>query len=181
MRFDPWGKRECAVMTTPLSTTGTISSWGSCSASANEERGFTGHEMLDELGFIHMNGRLYDPITGRFLQADPIIQSAYDGQNYNRYSYVMNNPLSYTDPTGFSWWTKWRRPLLAIAAAITMQYYIMPSLLAGTSLGVCGINYAAGNAISAMASGFAAGGISGGQYSICIARRIYRGIDFRSW
>jgi RHS repeat-associated protein len=56
--------------------------------------------MLDELGIIHMNGRIYDPHIGRFMSADPIIQSPYELQSHNRYSYVMNNPLFYTDPSG---------------------------------------------------------------------------------
>ena len=65
------------------------------------DRGYTGHEMLDELGLIHMNGRIYDPMLGRFLSADPYIQSPSNLQNYNRYSYVLNNPVSFTDPSGF--------------------------------------------------------------------------------
>ena len=48
-----------------------------------------------------MNGRIYDPTLGRFLQADPHIQAPKNSQNYNRYSYVLNNPLSYTDPSGY--------------------------------------------------------------------------------
>jgi len=48
-----------------------------------------------------MNGRVYDPTTARFLSADPHIQAPYDTQSYNRYSYVKNNPLKYTDPSGF--------------------------------------------------------------------------------
>ncbi|VVH63989.1 Rhs family protein-like precursor, partial [uncultured Gammaproteobacteria bacterium] len=63
-------------------------------------RGFTGHEHIDEMGLIHMNGRVYDPQIGRFLSADPYIQAPYNTQSYNRYSYVVNNPLKYTDPTG---------------------------------------------------------------------------------
>jgi hypothetical protein len=47
-----------------------------------------------------MNGRVYDPQIGRFLSADPYIQAPYNTQSYNRYSYVVNNPLKYTDPTG---------------------------------------------------------------------------------
>ena len=62
--------------------------------------GFTGHEMLDAAGLIHMNGRLYDPELGRFLQADPFIQFLAHTQGHNRYSYVLNNPASLTDPTG---------------------------------------------------------------------------------
>ncbi len=64
-------------------------------------RGYTGHEQLDPVGLVHMNGRVYDPTIGRFLSADPHVQAPGDLQNWNRYSYVMNNPLSYTDPTGF--------------------------------------------------------------------------------
>ena len=64
-------------------------------------RGFTGHEHIDEMDLIHMNGRVYDPTLGRFLSADPHIQSPYSSQSYNRYSYVSNNPLKYTDPSGY--------------------------------------------------------------------------------
>lgn len=62
-------------------------------------RGYTGHEMLDNLGLIHMNGRVYDPGLGRFLSADPFIGDG--SQGLNRYSYVLNNPLSLVDPSGF--------------------------------------------------------------------------------
>lgn len=65
-------------------------------------RGYTGHEHLTNLGLIHMNGRVYDPLLGRFLSADPIIQFSKNIQSYNRFSYVLNNPMSYTDPSGFS-------------------------------------------------------------------------------
>ncbi len=65
------------------------------------QRGFTGHEHLDEVGLIHMNGRVYDPTLGRFISADPFVQFPDNGQSLNRYSYVLNNPLSYSDPSGF--------------------------------------------------------------------------------
>ena len=65
------------------------------------DRGFTGHEhLLDEFGLINMNGRMYDPNLGRFLSPDNYIQSPYNPQNYNRYSYCLNNPLKFTDPSG---------------------------------------------------------------------------------
>jgi RHS repeat-associated protein len=74
------------------------------------DRGFTGHEQIDEVGLIHMNGRLYDPVIGRFISADPIIQSPTDLQSLNRYTYVRNNPLTLIDPSGFSWWSKqWKK------------------------------------------------------------------------
>jgi RHS repeat-associated protein len=65
-------------------------------------RGFTGHTMLDNLGLIHMNGRMYDSETARFASADPYIPDPLSTQEYNRYSYVSNNPLTYVDPSGFS-------------------------------------------------------------------------------
>ena len=48
-----------------------------------------------------MNGRVYDPDLGRFLSPDPYIQAPKNLQSYNRYAYVINNPLSYTDPSGY--------------------------------------------------------------------------------
>ena len=63
-------------------------------------RGFTGHEMLDAVGAVHMNGRLHDPALGRFLRADPFVQFPADLQSHNRYSYALNNPLAHTDPSG---------------------------------------------------------------------------------
>jgi len=53
------------------------------------------------MGMNHMNGRVQDSITGRFLSADPFIPSQSDSQSYNRFSYANNNPVSLTDPTGF--------------------------------------------------------------------------------
>lgn len=63
-------------------------------------RGFTGHEHLPYFGLINMNARLYDPFTGRFLSPDPYVQAPDFTQNYNRYSYALNNPLKYTDISG---------------------------------------------------------------------------------
>ena len=62
-------------------------------------RGYTGHEMMDDLGLIHMNARIYDAELGRFLQADSMVE-ADATQGLNRYTYVLNNPLSSTDPSG---------------------------------------------------------------------------------
>lgn len=64
------------------------------------DRGYTGHEHLTNVGLIHMNGRLYDPLLHRFLSPDNFVQDPYNTQNYNRYGYVFNNPLRYNDPSG---------------------------------------------------------------------------------
>jgi RHS repeat-associated protein len=66
------------------------------------DRGFTEHEHLDTHALIHMNGRGYDYGLGRFLSIDPIVQSPGNSQSWNPYSYIMNNPLSGTDPTGYA-------------------------------------------------------------------------------
>jgi len=67
------------------------------------ERGYTSHEHFAEVGIIHMNGRLYDPLLRRFLNADENIQDPSNTQNYNKYGYVMNNPMMYNDPSGEFW------------------------------------------------------------------------------
>lgn len=91
LAYDAWGKRR-APEWTPSAYQIT---------SLETLRGFTGHEMLDEVSLVHMNGRVYDPDLGRFLSADPFVQFPDNGQSFNRYTYVNNNPLSYTDPSGF--------------------------------------------------------------------------------
>lgn len=63
-------------------------------------RGFTAHEHLTWFGLINMNARLYDPLLGRFLSPDPYVQAPDFTQNYNRYSYALNNPLKYIDESG---------------------------------------------------------------------------------
>jgi RHS repeat-associated protein len=63
-------------------------------------RGYTGHEHIEETHLVHMNARLYDPTIGRFTSADSMIPYMYETQSFNRYSYVQNNPLKYTDPSG---------------------------------------------------------------------------------
>ncbi|MCU8075777.1 HNH endonuclease [Shewanella sp. SM29] len=65
-------------------------------------RGFTDHEHLNEQQLIHMNGRIYDYNLGRFMSVDPFIQSPTSTQSVNPYSYIMNNPLAGTDPTGYA-------------------------------------------------------------------------------
>jgi RHS repeat-associated protein len=94
---DAWGQRRkpASWNASPDSTT---SSGGHTDLTP---RGFTGHEMLDGIGLVHMNGRIYDPLLGRFLSADVFVQFPTVLGSYNRYSYVSNNPLRYTDTSGF--------------------------------------------------------------------------------
>ena len=93
LAYDAWGLRRNATDWSAL---------GSPFAGTHEmERGYTGHEHLDTVGLIHMNGRIYDQHLGRFISADPFVQDPTNTQSFNRYSYVLNNPLRYTDPTGY--------------------------------------------------------------------------------
>ena len=64
-------------------------------------RGFTDHEHFDDTQLIHMNGRAYDYNLGRFLSVDPFIQEPGNSQSMNPYSYILNNPLAGTDPSGY--------------------------------------------------------------------------------
>ena len=90
LSFDAFGQRRQATWQDAISQ-----------ITSSITRGYTGHEQLDSVGLIHMNGRVYDPQLGRFLSADPFVQQPKNFQSLNRYTYVFNNPLSYTDPSGF--------------------------------------------------------------------------------
>jgi RHS repeat-associated protein len=95
--FDAWGRRRDKD-----DWTYTLTSEPALFA----DRGFTGHEYLEDFKLYNMNGRLYDPVVGRFLNADPFVQDPGFTQSMNRYSYCLNNPLKYSDPSGNTWWDK---------------------------------------------------------------------------
>jgi RHS repeat-associated protein len=61
---------------------------------------FTGQVLDEDTGLYYYNARYYDPELGRFIQPDTLIPHLDEPQSYNRYSYVLNNPLKYRDPTG---------------------------------------------------------------------------------
>ena len=111
LSFDAWGQRRNAtdwqaVLKDAQNQPLALSAFSAINRITN--RGYTGHEMVDGVDIIHMNGRIYDAKLARFLQADPFIQAPYNTQSLNRYSYVINNPLNATDPSGY-----WFLPLLA--------------------------------------------------------------------
>jgi RHS repeat-associated protein len=101
--FDAWGERRDAA--TQVSYRASDADPFRTS-SKDYDRGYTGHEQLDDSGLIHMNGRIFDPELGRFLSPDPVVQIPDYSQNFNRYSYCLNNPLNATDPSGFSFISK---------------------------------------------------------------------------
>lgn len=87
-------------------------------------RGYTGHEHLTMFGLVNMNARLYDPAVGRFLSPDPYVQMTDFSQNYNRFSYAMNNPLVYIDKDG--------EILLFIVGGALIGSYIGASIKGGS-------------------------------------------------
>ena len=94
MSYDAWGRRR--------NVDGSDDSWTGLGTITNNQdnSGYTGHEQMDQLGLVNMNARLYDPITGRHISADPTVPDPANAQAFNRYSYVLNNALIFTDPTG---------------------------------------------------------------------------------
>ena len=110
--FDAWGQRTVTHSGTAVITPGFLPTSSSAS-NYMPLRGYTGHEHYMECGLIDMNGRMYDPLTARFLSPDPYVQMPDNPQNFNRYAYCLNNPLMYTDPSGEIIWA----PIL-IGAAI---------------------------------------------------------------
>jgi RHS repeat-associated protein len=114
---DEVGHVSAPVPDAPDSTTLSYDAWGARRATDGHtlappaaaalspppgHREFTGHEVIPGVGLVNMNGRIYDPELGRFLSPDPNVQFVAELQSYNRYAYVLNNPLRSTDPTGYS-------------------------------------------------------------------------------
>jgi RHS repeat-associated protein len=87
--YDAWGKRRWANGADGDPPTSQMT------------RGFTGQEELFDVGLVHLNGRIYDPLIARMISADPMVPDPMNGQAWNRYSYVVNNPLAFTDPSGY--------------------------------------------------------------------------------
>ncbi|MEI9988944.1 MAG: FG-GAP-like repeat-containing protein [Rhizomicrobium sp.] len=90
LSYDAWGRRR--------NSNGTDNT--SCGVASGTTRGFTGQEEIDAVCLVNLNARLYDSTLGRFMSADPMTENWYNQQILNRYSYVGNNPLSFTDPSG---------------------------------------------------------------------------------
>ena len=141
--YDPWGRRRAGDNWTNYQT----------STETLITRGYCGHEHLDDFGTINMNGRIYDPRLGRFLSPDPYVQAPYNSQNYNRYSYCLNNPLKYTDPSGES-------IIAALIIGAVIGTYVGGSI-ANESYNPVKWNWESGKTWRYMFWGSVVGGISG--------------------
>lgn len=160
--YDAWGKRR--------NPDGTAAACGTISSATT--RGFTGQEMMDSTCLINFNARIYDPSLGRFMSADPTAETVYNLQILNRFSYVGNNPLSLTDPSGLCflgcfWHSSIFKAVLSIAVAILAWEYLPALILSdagitatsGVVAAAAGGNVAAASAL-AISAGIA-GGLSG--------------------
>jgi hypothetical protein len=108
-----------------------------------------------------MNGRIYDPVLGRFMQADLHIQAPKNSQSYNRYSYVFNNPFSYTDPSGYSAWNKFRVNILKPVVAIAITVWTGGLAAAAGGWAGFGIAVAGGAAAGYVTTGTLKGALTG--------------------
>ncbi len=134
-----------------------------------------------------MNARVYDNVIGRFLSADTIIQAPDDSQSYNRYSYVRNNPLMYTDPSGHSWLSSaWHsvssavsnnfRTIAAVAIGAVIAVYA-PGLLGAYINSAFGVTVATG-ALAGFASGAIMTGTVKGALTGAVFGAIGAGVAF---
>lgn len=160
MSYDAWGNRRdpvtWQVYTTPQ-------------AGLKTDRGFTGHEHIDLFALVNMDGRVYDPVIGRFLSADPVIQDPENLQSLNRYAYCINNPLSLTDPSGYSWLSDNWKSLLSAAIAITVS---VVSLGTATALGAVILS----GALGGFAGGFSGALLNGGNLGQALVAGVIGGV-----
>ncbi|WP_229214941.1 FG-GAP-like repeat-containing protein [Dyadobacter bucti] len=124
-------------------------------------RGFTGHEHLTNFNLINMNGRMYDPVVGRVLSVDNYVQDPYSTQSYNRYSYVMNNPLKYTDPSGATWKSKFENWISEQNPLLRSTVFLPTLIMLNPAVGVIDATTLGG-----FSTGFAQRGFEGGTNKV---------------
>jgi len=125
-------------------------------------RGYTGHEHLPEFGLINMNARMYDPVLGRFLEADPYVANSTFSQDFNRYSYARNNPLVYTDPDG-----EWIHLVIGAAIGGTVNLIVNWKKIDGNfwqGLGYFGVGALAGALGAGVGAGISSAMAAGGSF-----------------
>jgi RHS repeat-associated protein len=149
LSYDAWGLRRHPDGTPDPS--GSISSQSS--------RGFTGHEHLAEVGLIHMNGRVYDPLLARFGTPDPMTEDPFSTQGWNRYAYVGNSPVNFTDPSGYCFMGCFWKPIFKAIGNFFQKNWGAILQIAATAM--CGGNPACGMLVGSLTSAVVAGITSG--------------------
>ncbi len=165
----------------------------------HELRGYTGHESVAETGLINMNARLYDPVIGRFISADSVVPEPGMGMAYNRYMYVLGNPLKYNDPSGH--WVEWvvaavfyiigsttdDPQVRTVSFAVATALLIANPVFTTSSFAGAGVSATSAAAAAAVANGaivgfangyFASGGDFGAAFEGGIIGGITNGVNF---
>ena len=137
--YDPWG--------TVSRTEGTI----------DPTQRFTGQKLDPETGLYYYGGRYYDAESGRFVSADPFVQTPFDPQNLNRYSYVVNNPQNYIDPDGYFHRHKVKRR--SFLGFFLGSFF---GAIIGITTGIPAFQFAIGAGFSAAQAAAIAGAVGGG-------------------
>jgi RHS repeat-associated protein len=165
--YDPFGKRR--YTNGNYDETGAIQVDWSASLAAGTPRGFTGHEGLDDVGLVNMNGRFFDANLGLFLQGDPMIQDPSNLQNYNRYGYCYNNPMGCTDPSGFCFMDCFWQPGVAKQHLVQDWHHLWHNPIARTIIIVVASYYGGEWALSEYSSSVAATAAESGYSSAAAA------------
>jgi RHS repeat-associated protein len=162
--YDAWGRRR------------DVTTWLPFKGTAATARGFTGHDTIDLFELVNINGRIYDPRLGRFLSSDNYVQGPDNSQSYNRYTYCLNNPLKYTDPSGYTWFSSFGnwvadnwKPIVTTVVAVAVGVVVTVATAGIGSPVVIAM-------ISAAAAGLAGGvtdtALNGGSFSQCLGTGI---------
>lgn len=159
--FTPFGTRRGSNWT-GVPTTADYTAF-----SNTTRKGFTGHEMLDSVSLVHMNGRVYDPYLGRFLSADTLIQSLGATESINPYAYAWNDPLKYVDPSGQSL----LGDLIGIAVGIVVAYFL--PVLAGEYFSALSVPTLA---VAGFVGGFVGAYVSTGSLSAALTAGLIAGV-----
>ena len=147
LSYDPFGMRRNA-------TTWQDQAGITCNTT---DVGYTGHIQLDIFGLVHMGARIYDAKLGRFISPDNVVQNMMNSQCLNRYSYCLNNPLRYVDPSGHSFLGSICKAVVKVVTtavvAVVVATAVVASLPTGTTPLLVGV-------LAGAAGGAAAGATS---------------------
>jgi RHS repeat-associated protein len=161
LSYDAWGKRRYS--------NGADDPAGAITSQTN--RGFTGHEELDQVGLVHMNGRVYDPLLARFGTPDPTTESPFSTQGWNRYSYVGNSPLNFTDPSGYCFMGCFWQPIFKAIQNLFRQFPILGTIIQIAAGAICG-------PVCAIAASTIVAGITSGKLGLALRAGFITAVTF---
>jgi RHS repeat-associated protein len=170
--YDAWGKRRFP--------NGADDPAGSIESQTT--RGFTGQEELADVGLVHLNGRVYDPLVGRMMSADPMVPDPLNAQAWNRYSYVINNPLAFTDPSGYCFlgMCSWGKAISTFFGrtfgVLFRQVPILGTLFEIAAVGLCTVFAGPACAAVAFAATAFVAGVTTGNLSYALKAGLIAGV-----